>query len=215
MPTANEDHPPRRLHREVKRFRKWATPKQRQYLEWELDYRGWDALAQAFRDVIADSEPETWDDEVVGLMLYTLARNNEYTWLKRDLVKNPRHLVVLARAGLPSPETNARWQLAEALGYAGEPVESIALHERYFEDADEYVSRLALLGLGRRNYAHLERLALRAWDRGDEWQRIGALWALAQVESPRLGPLLDAAEADGRERLVDHAGRIRAGERQA
>ncbi len=204
------------LRREVAAFQAWATPAQTQYSIWETNYPDWDALSKAFCALLEDDAPERWSGEAVGLMLYVLARNEEILFLKRRLFEKPRHAIVLARAGLSAPDPEARWQLAEALGEAGEHDEAIALLLRYFEDTDpEYISRMALFALQKRRYPHLEPLALRAWERGDEWQRVGALWVLANLESPHLPGLLHAADADGREWLVKHAQRIRAGERQA
>jgi hypothetical protein len=203
------------LRREVAAFRAWATPEETRYAIWETSYPEWDALSKAFCAMLADDAPERWSGETIALMLYVLARNEEILFLKRRLFEKPRHTIVLARAGLSAPDAEARWQLAEALGEAGEREEAFALLLRYFEDTDpEYISRLALFALQKRRYPQLEPLALRAWERGDEWQRVGALWVLANLESPHLPRLLDAADADGREWLVKHAQRIRAGERQ-
>ncbi|MCP3393830.1 HEAT repeat domain-containing protein [Bradyrhizobium sp. CCGB12] len=131
--------------------------------------------------------------------------------LKRELTARPAHLLALARAAPHSPERDARWQLADALGsdeFAADEVEPLL--EQFFHDADEYVSRRALLALARRRSKRAEALALRAWGTEHEYQRMAALDALSAVNSPLLPSYLDLAQRDGREYLVDFANRLRA-----
>lgn len=85
---------------------------------------------------------------------------------------------------------------------------ALLIHFAY--DADEYVSRRALIALGKLKSERTEQLAERAWQTGHEYQRIAALWALKDVGSSKLGDYLLQAEEDGREYVVRNAIEIRA-----
>ncbi len=88
--------------------------------------------------------------------------------LKETLTSWPKHLLALAKVGLQSAEQDARWQLADALGSSqgAHEEEVLPILEAYAADHDEYVSRRALLALGRRRSPIAEALAQRAWGRG-------------------------------------------------
>ncbi|MET4173057.1 hypothetical protein ABIB99_004150 [Bradyrhizobium sp. LA6.1] len=194
-------------------FRRWADryPVGQRSDEWECDYGEWPAITTAFAAFLDSGVPQHWSAPIVELLLYILARDNEVEVLKRELMAKPAHLLALARLAPHSPERDARWQLADALGsdeFAADEVEPLL--EQFFHDADEYVSRRALLALARRRSKRSETLALRAWSTEHEYQRMAALDALSAVNSPLLPSYLDLAQRDGRQYLVNFANSLRA-----
>ncbi len=142
------------LNKVVEEFRAWAKdyPGRDQSGEWECAYEQWPKITTVVCACLDACPPQQWDDEVVHLLLYILARDNEAEVLKSELTSRPAHLLALARAGIQSAERDARWQLADALG---EPdfsaMEAEPLLLCFVNDHDEYVSRRALLALGRRH----------------------------------------------------------------
>jgi HEAT repeat protein len=177
--------------------------------EWECDYEQWPRICTAFSAYLDTCAPQKWDDEIIELLLYILARDNEVEILKNELMSRPAHLMALAEAGIHSIEQDARWQLADALGGAELRADEVEpLLERFFNDEDEYVSRRALLALGRRRSPKAEVLAQRAWETGLEYQRIAALEVLSSLNSQTLSSYLVLAQQDGREYLASSASRI-------
>ena len=64
------------------------------------------------------------------------------------------------------------------------------------------------MGLGRIKSPAVESLVETAWDTGHEYQRMGVLFALHRINSPRLAEFRDRAIADGRKYLVGYAQRV-------
>jgi len=196
----------------VAEFRAWAAscPEAERSNIWEIDYDRWPDLWSAATAFLDSSEPQRWDRPVVEQLLYILARDNETEDLMRELAKRPDHLLVLAEAGTDTTERDARWQLAAALGCVeADESEVIPLLETYAADGDEYVSRRALIVLGQRKAPVAEGLAQRAWDTGDEYQRMAALGVFHDLGSPLLPSYLDLAEQDGRQYLAGFAKELR------
>jgi hypothetical protein len=199
------------LKKVVEEFRVWAKgyPGRDRSGEWECDYEQWPKTTTAFCAYLDAGPPQQWDDEVVDLLLYILARDNESEVLKDELANRPIHLMALAKAGIQSTERDARWQLADALGRAGpQPIEGESLLLRFVGDDDEYVSRRALLALGRRQSPKAEMLAQRAWETNDEYQRMAALDVLSTLNAPTLSAYLTLAQKDGREHLARFAAEV-------
>lgn len=193
-------------------FRLWAErfPTGGRCGEWEAEYEDWSQVYAAVVRFLDANSPNCWDDEAILDLLYLLARDNETELIRDNLVDRPAHLQVLAQTGLRSNERDARWQLADALGEDAVPdKDALSLLQRFFEDADEYVSRRALLSLGRRQAPVAEALAIRAWHTGFEYQRIAALHVLASLCSPLLPHYLRLADKDGRKHLVSNASSVR------
>lgn len=213
------------LMAEIARFRTWAgndppaTRSQEQQLhhadgEWECDYPHWLELCAAVMDHMAASPLEAWSDEQLQATLYALARDNKDEHLAEETrLRYPATLIALAKAALLGGEFDARWQLADQLGYLDHhlgDVERLLL--AFVRDEDEYVRRRALKSLARVGSPAAERLALEAWNRPDEhqeWARMGALDCLRRIGSSHLENLLAEAERDGRQYLRDFAKRIR------
>lgn len=199
---------------EVARLRGWAStvPPDRRRGEWECDYEGWPSLRSAFEAFLARRAPSEWTREETDDVLYAVARDNEDEVLASALAAYPEHLLVAALASVEGGERDAKWQLAEVLTHAV-PERAHAVLERLSVDDDDYVRRRVLLLLARLGSPLVEPLAERAWQSGDEHQRIAALGALHEVGSPRLDELLDEllarAEADGRPLLAGRARSVR------
>lgn len=196
----------------VKRFRGWAdtVPENERSGEWEVNYDDWEEIYKTFPLAIGAVEPEKWSRELIDTLLYALARDNELLVLKRELEARPRCLLALAKVAVDSPEEYARSQLATSLGDASEldHEEAESLLMRYVRDEDEYVSRMALLALGRRKSPQVDAEACRAWETGDEYQRMAALDVLAAIRSSRLEWYLALARQDGRKYLVNFANEL-------
>ncbi len=196
----------------VAKFRAWAAsyPQAERSNVWECDYDYRPELWSAAAAFLDSSEPQRWDRSIIELLLYVLARDNEIEELKNQFAGRPKHLLVLAGAGTGSAERDARWQLAAALGTVeADEGEVVPLLEAYAADDDEYVNRRALIALGQRKAPIAEELAQRAWDTGDEYQRMAALGVLHDLGSPLLPSYLKLAEQDGRQYLAGFARELR------
>lgn len=201
-----------RFEEAVSEFRVWAAahPVSKRYGEWEFYYDQWPAIWATFKNFLQSSDSKDLDQHTRELVLYALARDNETETLKDALIDQVEHLLALARTGLHSAEQDARWQLADALGSVQAPEDEIvSILEAYTADSDEYVSRRALLALGRRLSPVAEVLAQRAWNTGHEYQRIAALHVLSALGSPLLPSYLEDAGRDGRRYLAGTADQLR------
>ena len=206
------------LMTEIGRFREWADsyPPGRRAGEWECDYGHWSDLYDAVLNYAAASPPEAWSAEALQAVLYAMARDNECQHLALEVrVRHPSTLVALARAALARGEPEAKWQMAEELGNLGHKGgEAERLLLILARDEHEYVRRCALGALARIGSPAVERLALDAWHRSDEyqeWARMMVLDCLDRIGSPHLEHLLAEAERDERQHLRDFAKRIRQG----
>jgi HEAT repeat protein len=140
------------------------------------------------------------------LVLYILARDNEDGRIKEEIARRPSFLLALSRRALHSTEADARWQLADALGFvdaADAEVEPLLV--QFYNDSDEYVSRRALLAIGNRRSDKAEALALRSWDTGLEYQQIAALHVLSHIGSAQFEVFRQMAERDPRQYLANAA----------
>jgi HEAT repeat protein len=197
-----------RLLDEVQRFRTWAASRPHHEGAWECDYKAWSELREAVVSFLDAVAPEEWRPATTEALLYAIARDWDIGSLAYELKTRPRHLRAAVQAAVNSTEADAKWQLARALT----DVDAAAAHpilETLAFDGDEYVSRRALLDLGRIRSPLVEQLADRAWATGHEYQRIAAIQALHEIDSPRLNDFLALAEQDGREYLGVNARRIR------
>lgn len=201
------------LHAEVARFKEWAAgvPVGTRSGEWECDYLDWKSLWAAAKLLLKTAPMSTWTQVMVEDFLYTLARDNEVEFVADELDGRNETLLWLAAQAIKSGEPDAKWQLAAKLGdLSGCAQEAEALLIDLVQDDDEYVSRRALLALGKLKSGRTEAFAERAWLTGHEYQRIAALWALKDAGSSKLFDYLRKAEEDGREYVVHNANEIRA-----
>ncbi len=210
--------PEAEFRKQVAAFRRWAdyyastdTSHGWEYgAEWDCNYGDWPAIWAATEAFLEANQPAQWHDEVAEELLYIVARDGEDEWIKEELAERPIHLLALAKRGLHSPEREARWQLADALGVvdaADAEVESLLM--QFCDDSDEYVSRRALLATGNRRCAMAEAVALRAWNTGLEYRQMAELDVLSQIGSAQFAALRDAAGRDPRQSLADYAKTLR------
>lgn len=200
----------RRFLFEVARFKTWAAslPPGPRHGEWECDYAHWSELRVGFVAFLGEYTPEQWTAEETEAVLYAVARDNEVEIVAGAMSQFPEHLLAAARASVGSAEPDAKWQLAEVLTETI-PEQAHAILGVLSSDDDEYVRRRVLLLLGRLRSPLVEALVDRAWETGNEYQRIAALHALHDVGSVRMQEFLSRAEADGRKYLIENARKFR------
>ncbi len=200
---------------EVEEFRAWAKD-QIQIAEWECNYDEWAPIYEGVAEFLRELEPHGWTSRQTDDLLYILARDWECAIISDGLRPNHAEATFhLASKSLENSDFDARWQLANTLGYLmpDERVEPLLL--RFADDEEEYVRRRALQSLTRIGSQHVERLALREWAREDEnqqWARMSALMCWHHINSPLMESHLREAEASGMEYLPDYARRLRNGE---
>lgn len=204
---------------EVDLFRQWADndlSRRPRSGEWECNYGQWNDLYAAVIQQVAAGPPDAWSDETLQAVLYAMARDNECQYLAHEIrLHHPTTLVALATLALSRGEPDARWQLADQLGYLSDEGGSAnQLLVIFARDEHEYVRRRALGALARLALPVGESLALEAWHRPDEnqeWARMMALDCLNRLRSPHLEQLLAEAERDERQHLREFAKRLREG----
>jgi len=199
-----------RLRDAIRRFRLWADERfpQARHGEWETEYEHWDDLYNAVTGVLETSET-AWDEETKELLIYAVARDNEVGLLAERLTAS--QLSTLAAASIESNESDAKWQFADKLSKSSPTEERESLLLSFGNDANEYVRRRSFMALADCGSRHAERLALAAWDSGDEYQRMACLHALSRLSSPALPNYLKLAEEDGRQHLRGIAEQIKNG----
>ena len=197
---------------EVEKFRLWALgyPECHRSGEWECDYENWGDLHKAVLDFLASTQYQNWNRAEIEDLIYAIARDNEIEYLVDELSEVPERLLFLSSYALTSEEPDAKWQLAMKLGDLVEFKDKAEeLLVKFVEDENEYVSRRALLSLGRLKSSFAESLAERAWNTGHEYQRIAAMWVLKYVNSEKLASYLEKAEEDGRFYVLQNANEIK------
>lgn len=197
---------------EANRFRAWADkyPKDSRSGEWECDYDNWPALNRAFLTLVSEKDPAKLSKSDINDLIYVIARDNEMEELIEEVASNSELFELLLKNVLISNESDAKWQFAISLGKGvlDKNVAEDALLQ-LVEDANEYVSRMALQALGRIRSKHAEALCKKAWDSKHEYQRIMALWVLKEIKSKELNNYLQLAIKDGRKYVVQNANEIK------
>lgn len=200
---------------EVKRLRDWAAT-QEERAGWELRYKRWDAIHEKVDAFIDGVELSKWTREEANDVLFVLAKS----WDSGHFIYKLRHgdaeiVFHLAQESLKGSEWDARWQLAELLGFLPNDTRTKPLLLRFVDDGNEYVRRRSLQELARVGSKQVEQLALREWHREDEMQEYARMMALScwrHIQSPLLESHLREAEASSLEYLPDFARRLRNGE---
>lgn len=211
------------LESEITKFQAWAdTLSDDDRLEeaWEGGYREWRTLHRAFAEFVSATSCVHWTTEMIHLLLYALARDEDTGYLARMIAQNPENLLCLAEHAVKGVEPYAKYQLAAAIGrlkLRSPRAESILL--QFAHDEDDYVRRWGLMSLANIGSPRVLELVSAAWNTWDEhmgaWDehmRIGVLYALRTINAPQLEDYLAQADLDGREYLVAFANKIRAGE---
>jgi len=172
----------RSFEAEVEEFKRWALSLPGRYGEWETEYQRWPQLRDAAVSTLSASR---LDPSTVDRLLYVLARDNECEILLDALEEHPAAALHLARAGIAYGDPEARWQLAVHLGTRDE-LEAVTLLRHLLQDSNEYVRRRALLASTRHDAQHAEQTAIRWLQATEEYSRLAALSALAELGSEAL-----------------------------
>jgi HEAT repeat protein len=207
-----------RLQEVTEHFRTWAEtqPVEIRSGEWECDYEEWGAIYQRFERFIQRTSVEQWSDDATSLVLYLIARDNEFQRLVRLVAEDPMRLLFVARASLAHSDRDARWQIAVELGRIKRRNELRHTAEDLLlllvQDKDEYVRRQALMALANLRSSHVGRLATEIWNiehESQQWARMAVLWSLKHVRSPLFEAFLTEAESDPRPYLAEYARKMR------
>lgn len=179
-----------KLANEITRFKRWAPSHQGNYGEWECDYEHWDELWEAAEQSMKRCAYEPPDIETSSDLLYAIARDNEIERLRDNLVKYPELLRHLARFGIDSSESDAKWQIAVSVADAQLP-DAADLIRPYLTDANEYVRRRSLLAIAPFLPVEAENIAKTWMGEHYEYSRIAALHVLHIVNSDALSFYLE------------------------
>jgi HEAT repeat protein len=192
------------LESEVARFRAWADANPdmvKDYpRDWETYYPDWRALYVAFSAFVAATSCQDWSEDIVDMLLYAIARDEDNQGLVKKVARNPDDLLFLAKQAVNSSERNLKWQIAAELGYlASHLSQAEPLLLKLASDEDEYVQRRALLALADIGSSHVEGFVDAFWNSDVEWYeypypRMAVLYALWKTASPRLDHYLTLAE---------------------
>ena len=201
------------LINQVQHFKHWASKysSSERYGEWECDYPDWIKLYKTFLEFIATySSISEWSPELLDLVLYTLARDNECQHIANQLREDyPEVLIQLAALSIKLGEPDAKWQLAQELGkLPSSKAETETILVELAHDSDEYVRRQALMSLAKIKSEFTESLVLKSWyqpHENQEWLRMAALWCLNKINSPHFEALRLDAEIDSRSYLSEYA----------
>lgn len=205
------------LINQVQRFKQWASKysSNERYGEWECNYPNWIDLYRSVREFIATYPSiDEWPPELLDLVLYALARDNECQHIANQLCEDyPAALIQLAKLSIKLGESDAKWQLAQELGKLPsnkEKTETILIGLAH--DSDEYVRRQALMSLAKIQSEFTESLVMKSWyqpNANQEWSRMAALWCLNKIDSPHFEELRLKAELDSRSYLSEYAKKAR------
>ncbi|RYX86840.1 hypothetical protein EON83_01265 [bacterium] len=201
---------------EVRKFRDWAEP-QIQIAEWECNYEHWDAIYTSVEEFLK-TDSSLWSEQETEDLLYILARDWEFGTISESLKEHSSETAIyISEKSLDKSDFDARWQLADVLGYFPSDTRTEPLVRRFVDDEEEYVRRRALQSLVRLGAIGTEQLALREWNTEDDnqqWARMNALQIWRHINSSLLeSHLLEAeASADKFPYLADFAHRLRKGE---
>lgn len=199
---------------EVQKFRLWAQS-QVQVAQWECNYERWWPIYDGVKEFL-DQPISSWSQEETEDMLYILARDWECGVIADYMKEYPPEVALyLSEKALEKSEWDARWRLADVLGFlpVTEHIEFLLL--RLVEDEEEYVRRRALKSLARLKSPQVEQLALREWERADpnqQWAQMNALVCWRHIGSHLLESYLQQAELSSFEYLPGFVRQLRNGE---
>lgn len=196
------------LRNEINRFRDWASSVRHHSAEWELEYPDWPGFEAAVFSFLNDTDSEKWEAQDWHDLLYAVARDNECESFIERISEDQSLLKKFALEAMKSDESDAKWQVAEALGQLGDLDFAEPILLLFVDDADEYVRRRSLDALSVLGSKETEKLAILAWDTGRLYPRIGALHALSKIGSPKLEHFLELAKQDGRAHLLTNASEL-------
>lgn len=132
------------LLREIQSFKLWAETVPKGFGEWETEYLHWDKIYLAADQLIETVPAGEWEGELMKNFLYILARDNECENINDTLILYPDQLIAIARHAVNHKDSDARWQIAHALGKINaDDTEIQPLLKTFLADEDEYVRRRA------------------------------------------------------------------------
>jgi HEAT repeats len=185
-------HADAQLSQQIEDFDRWrSSATHLVYPDSGDDYPHWDVLVDA---AIRALDWPQWDAGKPARLLYVLGLDNEGQTFRHVLARRPAPLIALARFALRGEHTGldwhqqARWQLAAALGDVAVDAEQEHLLLQLARDPDEYVSRRALISLGRIGSKAALPLARTAWHTGNYYRQLAALIVLRGTTSVLFGP---------------------------
>lgn len=180
--------------------------------EWQINYKRWDKIDDAFDVFIQICPIDGWTQYVMHEVIYVIGADQLRISLIHRLAKEENRLLCFAASVLSYPDHSTRWQTVQRLAdVISRQQDAEELLLKFIEDDHEYVRRSAMNALGRIGSSHVERLADQMWNScngplewkdAQEYARGSVLYALAAVNSNLLNEYLIKANADGREMLV-------------
>ena len=193
---------PADLHTEVGKLRTWLATHR-----WVDDYDDWwsnGGVVSALQAFLTRVAPQDWRDDDDADLLYILEQCSTGYTAELFGQHEPVLLAIakhaLAHGGVAGDD------IAEQLGYCvHHRDEAEALLLAFIGDEHERTRRMALLSLAELGSAQVPRLASAAWDTGEEYPRIAALFALKTIGSALFPIYLQRAREDGREQLASFA----------
>lgn len=205
----------KQLQREIVKFKQWSEtysdiPESKRLGEWEIEYEEWGIIEELFREFLKTEDYTSWSIEDIKNVLYLIARDNEMEeFIDNIIEEQPNSLELLAKNSFEFGERDAKWQIASNLGKNLNIENQKKYLEKYLEDEDEYVRRIALLEIGKLNHPRIEDFCLRAWNENYEYQRIAVLHTLKNSNSSQLENYFKLAKEDGRKYLIMNMNKLK------
>jgi hypothetical protein len=138
-----------KLFDEIDKFEAWAkvmlSEPSKISAEWETDYPDWSSIDEQFKELIHSVQPSNWSTHELSRLSYIIARDIEDGQLMEALPDDA--FALLAEHALIHGEKNTKWQMALELPRMADKKRAIELIERYAEDADGDVKKVALCAL--------------------------------------------------------------------
>ena len=144
------------LPTELNEFWKWAEKSPAEYAinsgygEWETEYPNWPSLYKAAETALNNLESQ-YDSNVADLLIQALAIDNECERILDAIAESEIDISRFTAQVMLSDQSEARWQMAEALGQVNYNDRDAQLAQMILEDDDPYVKRRALLSLAKVN----------------------------------------------------------------
>lgn len=179
-------------------FQEWASSlneKHKESPEWESDWSQWDASYRVIEAYLESTSQQSLTESECTDLLFILARDSENQEIQINLSKHPNKIRQLTAATNKVNEPHASWQLADIISDTDLDIEiKIDLLEGFLKSDDEYVRRRALNSFAKISHCNFGDVELKkrtelhasnAWESGNEYQMISALWALHEIGSKK------------------------------
>lgn len=178
-------------------FDEWAAQMSRedQSPEWESEYPGWMNAYSMFELWLKNHALTAIDLETKRDILKLLAHDSEDGVILGLLEDYPEIGDQVAISYSDCSDPNARWQISQYLGTRDSP-ETISLLETLLEDTDNYVRRIALLSLAKRDLLLATSRARNFLMSNDEYLRLIAITILGDAKPSDLETILHTMRND-------------------